>query len=97
MSLSQLSPGLVVVQKIDVAQVLSDICDLGNTGDVVLESVPFHIIDVVVESVPVHILVHRHIWLANVVVHSLDLLNVTSPLSIVIVVFKSRFPDLVVS
>ena len=96
MSRPQLSPGLVVVQKLDVAQDLSDICDLDSTGDVVLESVPIHIIDVVVESVPVHILVHRHIWLANVV-QSLDLLNVTSPLSIVIVVSKSRFPDLVIS
>ena len=92
---SLLSPGLVAVPKLDVARVLSDISDLGNTSDVVLENVPFHIIDVVLESVPV--LVHRHIRLANDVVHSLDLLNVTSPLSIVIVVFKSRCPDFVVS
>ena len=97
MARSLLSPGLVVVPKLREDRALSHIIDLSGTNDVVLESVPFHTCDVVEESVPVHILVHSHLRLAVVVVHNLDLLNVMSFLSIAIVVFKSRFPDVVVS
>ena len=97
MTRSLLSAGLVVVPKFRVDRVLSHIIDLSDTSNVVLESVPFHTCDVVEESVPVHILVHIHLRLANDVVHNLDLLSVKSRLSIVIVVFMSRFPDIVVS